>query len=168
MSAFSDNYYAAYVNDGFHHGLMPVMRRQGSEGQLLKSRYKFYTTLPVARLGDYPIWSTFEKIATTSDGKNDLFEGFAFNQAQNILTPGTGVVAFADRQGTGPWEPGHQMFEKGTAWFMTKAQGKWRRDVNNIFAQAWEGGRVFHEIDRQFRIGKGVTGRNRPGTFAGY
>lgn len=167
MSAFSDNYYAGFVNDGFHHGLMPILRRQGSEGQLIKSRYQFYTTLPVARLGDYPIWSEFEKIMTTTEGKNDMYEGFSYDKAQNILTPGAGVVSFADRKGTGPWEPGHHMFEKGTAMFMTKASGKWRRDVDNIFRQAWDGGRVFHEIDRQFRVGKGVTGGNRPGTFAG-
>lgn len=167
MEAYSDNYYAGYVNDGFHHGLMPMLRRQSHSGGLMKFKFKPYISISRERLGDYPIWRTMNKIDSSVEGGQPLFEAFAWDDESEMLTPDAGgKVTFAVRESK-PWQEGAHMFEKGTAQFLTRATGKFRKDMEAVFHKAWDNGLVWHDIDRQFRVRAGHTGGNHPGTFAG-
>lgn len=157
LDAYSNNYYSGFVNDGFDHGLMPILRFAGPDNKLLKNKFRRYTTLDVRELGQaYPIWSTFHQGAG-GDAADQLTSGFSYFGDQ--LTPGGGVVDFADRSGgEQKHEPGVHMFERGFETWFNHAMPGWKRDLERLVEQAWDEGSVWHALDKgpSLRVAKGV------------
>lgn len=168
MVAYSNNHYAGYVNDGFQHGLIPILRRAhgGREGQLMGRKFKLYTILSVARLGHYPIWDVFEPVGREDSGGKktqdwSVMEGFAYDKEANILTPGKNVVDFAER--TSPkMQEGKHMFERGTQDFMARLGWSWQSDVDKIMKNAFDRNLNWSWMEKsqqgRFRRGKGAGG----------
>lgn len=165
ISAKSDNYYAGFVEEGFAHQLEPVLQR--STGGQIWRRKDIRANLTVARLGYYP-WMDWSGDGVSVSG--DAFQvGYEWDMKTSELgkgnNPASTMISWRTRQG-GNKQPGVHMFAKGMAKFLTEQMPAWRKDVDRIFVQAWDQGKVWHEIDRQFRVRKGVTGQNRPGTYS--
>lgn len=165
ISAKSDNYYAGFVEEGFAHQLEPVLQR--STGGKIWRRKDIRANLTVARLGYYP-WMDWSGDGVSNNG--DVFQvGYEWDLKTSELGQGNNaastMISWRTRQ-AGNKQPGVHMFAKGMAKFLMEQMPAWRRDVDRIFRQAWDEGKVWHEIDRQFRVRKGVTGQNRPGTYS--
>lgn len=180
LSAFSNNFYAGYVNDGFEHGLVPIIRTTRRDGKLSNPRNKVWAVLSIEWLGNYPIWG-HESYPTEQGTLTGQIEAFAFHgetvgQAGSGDTIGMGSVAFAKRDDPAAsvkiqarkHQEGKHFFEKGTEKFLMRVLPRWRTDVDNIIRQAFYEGKTFHSIDALYkrRVSKGASGGNRPGTFA--
>lgn len=180
LTAYSNNFYAGYVNDGFDHGLVPIIRTTRKDGKLSNPRNKVWAVLSIGWLGDYDIWS-HERWATAKGQPTGQVEAFSFigkevGKAQSGDMLGAGSVAFAKRNDATAavkitarkHQEGIHFFEKGTEEFLTTMLPRWRTDVNNIIRQAFYEGKSHHQIAALYarRVAKGKTGGNRPGTFA--
>lgn len=175
LTAFSNNFYAGYVNDGFDHGLVPVIRRTNSSGRMTSPVNKVWAVLSIGWLGNYPIWGHESFPQGKGGDHTGQAEFFAFTPARrgemgpdDQPSPGSGVVAFAKRGDdtakvgikAGKHQEGVHFFEHGTEQFLTRALPRWRRDVDRIIQQAWDKGTSYHEIDALYK--RRVT-RGRPG-----
>lgn len=140
VEAYSNNYYSGFVNDGFDHGLIPILRFQKGDN-LMKRKWRLYATIPVSQLGQgYSTWSVYKNMGG-GDSNDDLTAGFSYFGDQ--LSPGAGVVDFADRTGDAKHQEGVHMFEKGfTAW-LNRAVPRWKNDVDKIVRQNWGEGKAF-------------------------
>lgn len=180
LTAYSNNFYAGYVNDGFDHGLVPIIRTTRRDGKLSNPRNKVWAVLSIGWLGDYDIWS-HERWATSNGQATGQVEAFSFigkevGKAQAGDTLGAGSVAFAKRNDptasvkitARKHQEGIHFFEKGTTEWLGSVLPRWRTDIDNIIRQAFYEGKSHHQIAALYakRVAKGKTGGNRPGTFA--
>jgi hypothetical protein len=182
VTAYSNNFYAGYVNNGFEHGLVPVVRQtKRGDGKLGGFRNKIWAILSIEWLGAYDIWEHTSSPRTKKGEGNETgqTEGFAFTGSGHQgdqLTPGEGFVGFAKRNDgqanikilATKSEVGVRFFEKGTEVFLGRVLPRWRADVDAIIRRTWDEGKSFSANDKlyQRRVRKGFQGGNRPGTYA--
>jgi hypothetical protein len=167
LEAWSDNYYAGFVEEGFNHGLEPVMQFAGENGKIAKrgGQASTWIHLSLARLGfggaedKRTDWMDFSGESEGDDGQVVQF-GYAWDLKTMELSKGAPqqtMISWRPRTQS-KTQPGVHMFAKGMEKFLSEQAPAWRRDVDQIFRQAWDRGMAWYDIDKQFRMRKGAPG----------
>lgn len=164
VHAWSDNYYAGFVEEGFNHGLEPIIQFAGEGGKIASrgGQAKTWIHLSLARLGyggsDDPR-SDWMDYSGRSEGEGGSVTEFGYSWDLRTMELSKGIpqqtmISWRPRTHS-KTQPGVHMFAKGMEKFLSEQAPAWRRDIDRIFTQAWDRGLAWHAIDKQFRQRKG-------------